>query len=236
MKDPLPLAVGVFIASLLQVGCAPRSAVQDNPVVEAKQALLAVTIFSTPPQATISLKHRPLGLTPQFISVDNASDLLQLKAVFGESEAREKRIRFLSPERAEVHFLFGKDQSPLAKALGLSKVLVFDYGEGITFDVNRHELKPEFTALLERQAKMLTAYFRDLDIYVCGHTDSSGNPNSNLMLSLARAQTVADFLVARSIPRSRMKVQGFGSDFPLAGNNTVEGKALNRRTEIVLPQ
>jgi outer membrane protein OmpA-like peptidoglycan-associated protein len=236
MKGARALPVLVILACVSQVGCPPPAPVVTVPAVVEKTSLLAVEVLSTPPQATISLKDRTLGLTPQSISLDTASDLLQLKAVLGESEAAEKRIRFLSPEKAEVHFLFGKNQSPLARSLGLSKVLVFDYGEGITFDVNQHELRPEFASLLERQAEMLMAHFTNLDIYVCGHTDSSGNSNHNLALSLARAQTVAESLVAKGVPRARLKVQGFGSAFPLASNDTVDGKALNRRTEIVLPQ
>ncbi len=228
-------AVGVLLAGF-QLGCPPRQPVTPLPVAAETRPLLAVNVLSTPPDAAISLKDRPLGLTPQAISLETASDLLQLKAVLGASEASEKRIRFLSPEKAEVHFLFGKHQSPLARSLGLSRVLVFDYGDGITFDVDRHELRPAFIALLERQAEMLKAHFTDFDIYVCGHTDSSGNLNHNLALSLARAQTVADRLVTQGVPRSRLKVQGFGSAFPVAGNDTAEGKALNRRTEIVLPQ
>jgi len=227
--------VGVLLASC-QLGCPPQPPVATVPVAVETRSLLAVNVLSTPPDAAISLKDRPLGLTPQAISVETAADLLQLKAVLGASEASEKRIRFLTPEQAEVHFLFGKHQSPLARSLGLSRVLVFDYGEGITFDVDQHELRPAFIALLERQAEMLKAHFTDFDIYVCGHTDSSGNLNHNLALSLARAQTVADRLVTQGVPRSRLKVQGFGSAFPVAGNDTAEGKALNRRTEIVLPQ
>jgi len=225
----------IAISVLLQVGCPPKPPA-PAPVPEVRTGGISVNVLSTPPQAAISLKEQPLGLTPQAISVQAASDLLQLKAIIGESEAAEKRIRFLSPDKAEVHFLFGKDQSPLARSLGLSRVLVFDYGEGITFDVNRHELRPAFLPLLERQAEMLRAHFTDLDIYICGHTDSSGNLNHNLALSLARAQSVAENLVSRGVPRSRLKVQGFGSAFPVAGNDTPEGKALNRRTEIVLPQ
>lgn len=234
MKGRCALLTVVFLAML--AGCPSREPVVTLPVAIEKKSFLAVDVFSTPSEANITLNDRPIGLTPQAISVENAAELLQLKAVLGDSEAAEKRIRFLSPERAEVHFLFGKHQSPLARSLGLSKVLVFDYGDGITFDVNQHELRPEFLSLLERQAEMLKAYFTNLDIYVCGHTDSSGNLNHNLALSLARAQTVAENLVARGIPRARLKVQGFGSAFPVAGNETPEGKALNRRTEIVLPQ
>jgi outer membrane protein OmpA-like peptidoglycan-associated protein len=225
-------------ALLALAGCVPHQPepVVQTPVPEVKKALLAVTVLSTPSQATVSLHDQPIGLTPQSISLDSASELLQLKAALAGDVATEKRIRFLSPERVEVHFLFSKDRSPLAKSLGLSKVLVFEYGDGITFDVDRHELRPGFTDLLARQAEMLQAHFSGLDIYVCGHTDSSGNTNHNLTLSLERAETVASFLASKGIPWSRMKVQGFGSAFPVASNETAEGKALNRRTEIVLPQ
>lgn len=226
----------IGLALLLPVGCGKPKPVIAPPPVEAPKATLSVSVLSTPPQAAVSLKDRPLGLTPQSISVESASDLLQLTASLGNDMAAEKRIRFLSPERAEVHFLFGKDRSPLAKSLGLSKVLVFDYGEGITFDVDKSELRPEFASLLERQAEMLKSHFANLDIYVCGHTDSTGSAGRNLTLSLARAQTVADHLVTLGVPRTRLKVQGFGSAFPVASNDTVDGRALNRRTEIVLPQ
>lgn len=235
MKGTSSICAMTCLSLLLGAGCGkPKPVAVPRPVEEVKA--LAVSVFSTPPQAAVSLKDRPLGLTPQSISVENASDLLQLTASLGEDTAAEKRIRFLSPERAEVHFLFGKDRSPLARSLGLSKVLVFDYGEGITFDVDRFELRPEFASLLERQAEMLKSHFANLDIYVCGHTDSTGSASRNLTLSLARAQTVTDHLVALGVPRARLKVQGFGSAFPVAGNDTIEGRALNRRTEIVLPQ
>lgn len=224
------------LSLLMVLGCGEPKPVAPPPPVEEPKVLLSVSVLSTPPQAAVSLKDHPLGLTPQSISVESASDLLQLSASLGNDTAAEKRIRFLSPERAEVHFLFGKDRSPLARSLGLSKVLVFDYGEGITFDVDRSELRPGFASLLDRQAEMLKSHFANLDIYVCGHTDSTGTANRNLALSLARAQTVADHLVALGVPRTRLKVQGFGSAFPVAGNDTIEGRALNRRTEIVLPQ
>lgn len=238
MKGLPSLPALFFAIALIPMGCAPPPVepVPTPPRIEEKKPSLAVTVMSTPSSASISLKDRPLGLTQQSISVETASDLLQLRAVISGEDATEKRIRFLSPEQAEVHFLFGKERSPLARSLGLSKVLVFDYGEGITFDVDKYELRPEFISLLERQAEMLKAHFTDLDIYVCGHTDSTGNANRNLVLSLARAQTVANSLVARGVPKNRLNVQGFGSAFPLAGNETVEGRALNRRTEIVLPQ
>jgi outer membrane protein OmpA-like peptidoglycan-associated protein len=124
----------------------------------------------------------------------------------------------------------------MAKALGFAKVLVFDYGAAVTFAVNQSALKPEFLPLLDRQAGVLKTHFPGLDIFVCGHTDATGPQDLNLSLSLDRARSVSGDLAGRGIPLERMKVQGFGSQYPLAGNDTEQGRALNRRTELILPQ
>jgi len=73
-------------------------------------------------------------------------------------------------------------------------------------------------------------------VYVCGHTDSSGGEEHNLVLSLERAQAVTNVLVDEGVERERIKTQGFGWDYPLAPNDADSGKALNRRTEVILPQ
>lgn len=68
-------------------------------------------------------------------------------------------------------------------------------------------------------------------IEVSGHTDSSGNNASNLVLSEQRAQAVVDYLVSAGVPESRLQARGYGSDQPVAGNETIEGRAENRRIE-----
>lgn len=70
-----------------------------------------------------------------------------------------------------------------------------------------------------------------------GHTDNTGNPAANQSLSQARAQAVADALHAAapaSFPRNRFVVHGYGSSKPIADNSTAEGKAQNRRVEVIL--
>jgi outer membrane protein OmpA-like peptidoglycan-associated protein len=64
-----------------------------------------------------------------------------------------------------------------------------------------------------------------------GHTDGVGNRASNVVLSRRRAQSVADFLVAMGVPRSRIEVQGYGPDRPLAGTSRTSPQ--NRRVEAV---
>lgn len=69
-------------------------------------------------------------------------------------------------------------------------------------------------------------------ITIAGHTDSIGSDEYNKQLSLARAQSVRDYLRRRGIDASRMKTEGYGKTRPMAPNESDEGRALNRRVEI----
>lgn len=71
-------------------------------------------------------------------------------------------------------------------------------------------------------------------IAITGHTDASGEESWNLQLSRARAQAVADHLVASGVAAERLIIEGRGSQQPLAENNTVQGRERNRRIEIEL--
>jgi outer membrane protein OmpA-like peptidoglycan-associated protein len=67
-----------------------------------------------------------------------------------------------------------------------------------------------------------------------GHTDNTGDPAQNRQLSVARANAVRDRLVQAGIAVDRISTAGFGQDKPIASNDTAEGKARNRRTELVV--
>jgi OmpA-OmpF porin, OOP family len=71
-------------------------------------------------------------------------------------------------------------------------------------------------------------------IEVAGHTDSSGEPDRNLVLSKARAQSVVDYLVKNAIDPARISAVGYGDTRPVAPNNTEDGKAQNRRIEFTV--
>ena len=73
----------------------------------------------------------------------------------------------------------------------------------------------------------------DLKIGVEGHTDNVGTPASNKTLSEARAKSVVSAIVAQGIAADRLSPVGFGQDKPIADNNTEEGRAQNRRVELV---
>ena len=69
-----------------------------------------------------------------------------------------------------------------------------------------------------------------------GHTDNQGNADNNRALSQKRAQAVLDYLVENGIDGGRLQAQGFGADQPVATNDTSEGRAQNRRTEVEIVQ
>jgi outer membrane protein OmpA-like peptidoglycan-associated protein len=74
----------------------------------------------------------------------------------------------------------------------------------------------------------------DRQILVEGHTDSQGTDAFNQELSQGRAQAVRDYLVSRGVPADRIRAQGFGSSRPLGDNSSPEGRANNRRVEIIV--
>ena len=69
-----------------------------------------------------------------------------------------------------------------------------------------------------------------MDVY--GHTDSTGSDAYNQDLSERRARSVANYLAMRGVSSARIRSQGFGEQYPVASNDTEEGRALNRRVEI----
>ena len=76
-----------------------------------------------------------------------------------------------------------------------------------------------------------------LTVQINGHTDNVGDPTSNLALSRARAEAVKNFLMQNApanFPAERVIVRGFGDTQPVADNGTHEGKAKNRRVEVIL--
>lgn len=72
------------------------------------------------------------------------------------------------------------------------------------------------------------------NIEVAGHTDSDGDSNANMALSEKRAQSVADYLIKAGLPSDRLTAVGYGSQQPVAANDTDEGKAKNRRIDFVV--
>jgi OmpA-OmpF porin, OOP family len=101
----------------------------------------------------------------------------------------------------------------------------------IQFDTGRSTIKPESLAIIEQMTALLQGN-PALNVSVEGHTDSVGSAAANQALSESRAKAVVAALVERGIAAGRMTSAGFGPSKPVAGNDTDEGRAKNRRVEL----
>lgn len=104
---------------------------------------------------------------------------------------------------------------------------------GLLFDTGKTELKTESQAQLTELIKMLKARSA-LNIIIVGHTDNAGSIDHNLALSQARAQNIVQALVQAGIDKRRLIAKGVANFAPVATNTNEEGRALNRRVEIVV--
>ena len=103
--------------------------------------------------------------------------------------------------------------------------------KNIFFDFNKYELKPSSTDELNKVVLLLTEN-PAIHIQISGFTDNVGKESDNLLLSLNRARSVTGYLTGKGIHPKRISFKGFGASKPIADNNTDQGKALNRRTEL----
>ncbi|MCX7987057.1 MAG: OmpA family protein [Bacteroidales bacterium] len=100
----------------------------------------------------------------------------------------------------------------------------------IFFETNSYELKKESEVELNKLISFLQAN-PQVKIEIMGHTDNSGSEIFNLTLSENRARSVARYLIQNGIDAKRIFYKGYGEKFPIASNDTEQGKAMNRRTE-----
>jgi OmpA-OmpF porin, OOP family len=103
---------------------------------------------------------------------------------------------------------------------------------GIYFDSGKSEVKPESEPALKELVKLLRAN-PSMRVWVVGHTDSVGSPDSNVALSNARAASVIRSLAQLGIEPKRLAPHGSGPFSPVASNRTDQGRARNRRVELV---
>jgi OOP family OmpA-OmpF porin len=102
----------------------------------------------------------------------------------------------------------------------------------INFDTGKSTIRDESRPIIEQIVQMLKAN-PDLKLSVEGHTDNVGSPASNKTLSEERAKSVVAAIVSQGIAAGRLSSAGYGQDVPIGDNNTEEGRAMNRRVELV---
>jgi OOP family OmpA-OmpF porin len=107
--------------------------------------------------------------------------------------------------------------------------------EGVNFDNDSANLRPESIAILNHAAATLKEW-GEIKVEVAGHTDSVDSDAYNLRLSQRRAEAVRDYLVRQGVPAERLTAKGYGEASPVADNKTAEGRFKNRRVELIPQQ
>ncbi len=102
----------------------------------------------------------------------------------------------------------------------------------VNFATGKAEIEASSQGTIEQLARMLASN-PSLNVNIEGHTDNTGTAEGNKTLSLKRAESVVQALVAKGIAATRMGAKGMGQEKPLADNDTEEGRAKNRRVEVV---
>ncbi len=112
--------------------------------------------------------------------------------------------------------------------------IILNMPSDVPFAVDQADIQPRFYTVLDDVSRTLNAYPQTL-VDVIGHADSTGSDSYNQALSERRAGSVANYLVSRGgVLPDRLYVAGRGESQPIASNETPEGRAQNRRVEIIL--
>lgn len=105
----------------------------------------------------------------------------------------------------------------------------------ISFDVGRSDVKANFAPVLDKFAAGLTQHTATT-VKIVGHTDNTGSDAINNPLSVSRADSTKNYLIAKGVASQRVEITGQGSHAPVADNSTADGRAKNRRVEIFIAE
>jgi outer membrane protein OmpA-like peptidoglycan-associated protein len=158
---------------------------------------------------------------------DNAQAIMAAQLEREKMEAAKKAddARF-----AAVQSMFSEDEATVYRQR--DNVLI--RAQGFSFKSGGSEIESSNFVMLNKITEAIKR-FPNAKIVVTGHTDSTGSAELNLALSKARAETVSNFITKVSdIDSSRVTFNGFGKEKPVASNETAEGRAENRRVEILI--
>ena len=254
-KDKKPVAL---VQAERAVGVAERTgASQVNPtaMAEAERALAQAqtSAQSGPPKPVTDFSRRAVALASEAMrdwgrkqEADEAArkkaemDAMTARAKASEMDVQELRAaqarlladqEQLKKEKAELEGRLKKSMSSIMDTRESARGAVMSL-PGISFEPGKAVLKHSAQLTLAKLAG-IAQVFPDVNMRVEGYTDNTGTAATNQKLSEERARAVYDFLKSQGVAESRLAFQGLGPASPVADNTTADGKAKNRRVEIV---
>jgi outer membrane protein OmpA-like peptidoglycan-associated protein len=132
----------------------------------------------------------------------------------------------VAPVAAAPKAVISIDQTPRGVQIPLPNTVLFQFGKA---DLNESAAAP----YLDKIAVLLKTKSTK-QVAIEGHTDNVGSLPSNQAISLARAKSVHSALLARGVPQERLQAEGFAFQRPVVSNSNEEGRALNRRVDIII--
>ncbi len=146
----------------------------------------------------------------------------------GGAEADDARIACTSDVAPKVDLV-----RPAIAPVAVKEEVRMVAPANVAFNFDKADIKPEFTPVLDKMAGTIGEY-PGSQVKVEGHTDSKGTAAYNQKLSEKRAQNVRGYLVDKGVAADRIEAKGYGLSKPVADNATEEGRAKNRRVEVVI--
>ncbi len=153
---------------------------------------------------------------------------MQLQEQQQVADAQEQKLRTLEANLKDARDTISKIAAVKEDERGMVITL---QGE-VLFQTGKWDLKPGAMAKLDEIAHALQGKEQPITVY--GYTDDVGTRDNNLQLSQRRADAVRSYLVSKGLPQDLLTAQGKGPDAPVAENTSIEGRAQNRRVEIVV--
>lgn len=216
MNTPLRMSLLITLSMMLfAMGCAKKT-VPDNAMLDECNTKLAST------EAELAELRKKQETTE--------ANMLIYRTMLERRQSLDKELR------EKLKGMIDAGQVRITSRRGL---LLLELPQEVLFDSGKAELKADAKTLLAELAQVLSP-IKDCRLLVAGHTDSDpikarkSTYASNWQLSTARAQSVVNLMVENTVAPSNIGVAGFGEYDPAASNDDPEGKALNRRIEIML--
>lgn len=212
---------------------------RDLAYVAQRQALIARSKAST----ALAAENQQVALA----ELDRLKLQQQMaeREQLGSEKVKLTQEQLESERRARVA-ADARRREALKKIKGLTtkedpRGLMVTLGGGVLFETGRSELLPSARKQLDDVVAALEIVStlkedRGRGITVIGHTDSVGDDEKNQTLSLRRAETVRNYIIASGISRDRVQAEGGGETNPVADNKTAQGRAKNRRVDIILTE
>jgi len=208
---------------------ADRKAMLAQATAEAAEAeaerLSALDAFKNKSASELENARNALRSGKEALMTEKQKREAAEKARLEAEAARKEAERIANAALASLKEMASVKEEARGVVITLDGSVLFATGKSSLFDIAKEKLNSVYKVLKDQNHPKLR---------IEGHTDSVGSAEENRKLSLARAESVKSHFIDKGYPADRIKVAGMGPDKPIADNGSPEGRANNRRVEIVV--